>query len=114
MQDSCAVDFNYLKDIGMDTPVDGVMPFDMNDFVGTEWVDDWVDELWCKNYKINMKSGAKRFEKSWSGLKKVAVLVGASPAIVKQIPILKTLDENFVIIACNGVYATTVGGRGTG
>jgi hypothetical protein len=105
MQDRCEADFNYLKEIGMDKPIEGVMPFDMNDFVGTEWVDDWVDELWCTNYKINMKSGVNRFEKSWDGLKKVVVLVGASPAILKQIDTLKKLDDNFLIVACNGVYS---------
>jgi hypothetical protein len=105
MQDRCEADFNYLKDIGMDKPIDGIKSFDMNDFVGTGWVEDWVDELWCKNYKINMASGVKRFEKSCKGLNKVAVLVGASPAILKQIETLKTLDNNFIIIACNGVYA---------
>jgi hypothetical protein len=105
MQDRCEADFNYLKDIGLDTPIWGVTPLEMNDFVGTSWVEDWVDELWCKNYKINIKSGVKRFEKSWVGHKKAVVLVGASPAILKQIDTLKTLDDNFIIVACNGVYA---------
>jgi hypothetical protein len=108
MQDRCEADFNYLKDIGLDTPIWGVTPLEMNDFVGTEWVADWLDELWCKNYKINIKSGVKRFEKSWDGLKKAVVLVGASPAVLKQIDTLKALDDNFIIVACNSIYGLLI------
>jgi hypothetical protein len=105
MQDQCAVDFNYLESIGLDKPPDGVVSMQMNDFVGTEWVVDWLDDLWCKNYEINKQFKIKRFEKTWIGCGKAVVLVGASPSVLKQIETLKSLDDNFIIVACNSIYA---------
>ena len=108
MQSQRSVDFNYLTSIGLNNPIWGVQALQMNDFVGTEWVADWLDELWCDNYKINRKRSIKRFQKTWNGLGKAVVMVGASPAINAQIETLKGLEDDFIIVACNTVYATLI------
>ena len=106
MQDQCeAVDFDYLKDIGLDNPVLGARPIDLNDFVGPEWVASWLDDLWCENYRKNSTYKLKRFAKTWDSRGKAVVFVGASPSVTKHIETLKTLDNNFIIVACNTVYA---------
>ena len=104
MQDNCAIDFNYLNKIGLDKPTWGVTPFELNDFVGPEWVADWLDELWCENYSVNKNKGIPKCSRSWEGRGKAVVFVGASPAVLKNIDTLKTLGDDFIIVACNGIY----------
>lgn len=104
MQAECAaVDFNYIEGMGISAP-DGVTQMDLNCFVGPEWVNDELDNLWCRNYIENKKLGVKKFALTQLAKNKAVVLVGAAPSVSKQIDVLKTLDDNFIVVACNTVY----------
>lgn len=70
--------------------------FSPEDFLG-KGIGDSLDELWVKNYLEN-KSRIIRFPVTRFGHGKVAILIGASPAVKNQLGILRELDDNYVLI----------------
>ena len=103
MQDTGSqADFDYMR--LMKVPqVDGVQSLPLNDYVQMKWVNDEIRKIWKTNYIVN-KPKIKPVERSLKAGIKCCILVGSSPAIKKQIPLLKNLSDNFLIISSNGAY----------
>lgn len=97
------LDFDYF-DLLEVKEVDGLGKIPLNDFIGKSWINDETDALWVKNYKANREK-IKPPIKTYKGKDKVCILVGASPAINKQLETLKRLkyNDNFIILSSNTV-----------
>lgn len=95
------IKFDYIKDI-CENQVDGLDILDLNDFVGSSWINESIDNLWFENYAKN-KPRMDRFPKSKIGQQRACILVGSSPSILNQVDQLKRAweDDRFLIITCN-------------
>lgn len=71
--------------------------YSVSKFMETRKIPDDIDELWCRNYAEN-KDRIRPFPVTKLGMKKAAILVGASPALKKNYEALYDIDENFVLV----------------
>jgi hypothetical protein len=104
MQDQCEIDFNIYKELSdSHAEVRGVIQLDVDSFIKQKWVPEFIDDIWLDHFKQNLPNLVPS-KQTYIGLNKVVVLVGASPAIKKQVEQYKSLDENFIIVSSNGAY----------
>jgi len=110
MQDKgTELNFDCLADLTPGELPAGIERISLDDFVGGSWVNKELDDLWLKNYTEN-KSNIKWFPRTYQGLKKACIMVGASPAFLKQIDLLREMskEDMFIIVACNSVFKRLV------
>lgn len=75
-------------------------PFEMlnmEEWIETKKIPDFLDEIWLANYG-EIKNRIVRFPATMAGKNKVAIMVGASPAINKNYEALRKIDQNFIVI----------------
>lgn len=95
--------FDYMKLLEV-PQVDGVHTIPLNDFVGMKgWVSEELRDIWRRNYLVNREKIVAT-KVSNKARQKCCILVGSSPAIKKQIELLKNIGDNFIIISSNGAY----------
>jgi hypothetical protein len=104
MQNERAVSFDYLEELGLSPSFEGIKPLSLDSFIQADWIADEVDQLWLSNYEQNKRYGLARFPRTSYAKGKAVVFAGSSPAVLKQINTLKSLDQNYIIVACNAIY----------
>ena len=89
----------------IDCDIKDLKSIEIEDFIGLDWVKDDLRDIWVANYSEN-RDRIFPLTTYYRKEKKCCVLVGSSSAIKNQVSELKRLSNlnNFVIIACNGVY----------
>lgn len=94
------IDFDYHKEV-INTSVSGeIERINPNDLIkGPTWVSKELDGLWLENYKKNKPYLKLPFKTN--RMNETFILVGASPAIKRNIHFLKNLPEGFVLISPN-------------
>lgn len=106
MQDKSIItpNFDYF-DLLKTNMVDGVGRLDLNDFIDGGWITDDMEDLWIKNY-IKNKPFMNTYPRTGCKKDKVCIIIGASPAIKRQIETLKEIstDPRFFILSANGPY----------
>lgn len=99
------LDFDLLKHLGVED-MEGLGRIPLDDFVGgPSWISKEQDKLWYNNYLTNYPR-IEPVKTSYDGAGRVAVLVGASPAINRQVETFVEISQNkrFFFIVCNGAY----------
>ncbi len=93
------LDFDYYEDVLGDSDINDIIRIPPEELVKKSWINDELDTLWLDNYQKN------KSDISVSPIKKERhkpiILIGASPAIKKNVNQLKKADERFTIICCN-------------
>ena len=109
MQETRRVDFDILTALPSHELPDHIGQIGLDDFVSGSWVNEAQDQLWLKNYKLN-RDYIKWFPQIDQADRKACVLVGASPAFLKQIDLLREMskEDMFIIIASNTVFRRLV------
>lgn len=93
-------DFDFLEEFVNYKVIDGFKSLDLNMMLETSWLSDAQKELWLKNYHLN-KTKLMPFLLKEKAIGKIGILVGASPALQKNIKKLKTVTDDFIIISSN-------------
>lgn len=93
------LNFNCYDSV-VETP-DYLQSIGIEQFLKQKWVDGALEEAWIRNYEENKPHIVRTPQLDMRG--KVAVLVGASPAIHRNYSALKGLGEDFVIVACSTI-----------
>lgn len=96
------VNFDYMDDLNL-PELEGVVKIPLDKFVRRKWVDEGQEDLWIKNYEIN-RDKIKPAIRTNDAMERACILVGSSPAIRKQVEVLKRLNHNFILISSNGAY----------
>jgi hypothetical protein len=103
MQDQCEIDFNIYRELIGKEQVNGVLNIDLDPFIKQKWVPEFLDQIWLDHLKDNLHL-VKKAAVTDISKNKAIILVGASPAIKRQVSELKKLNENFCLISSNGAY----------
>ena len=104
-EESIEMQFDYLSDLT--NKVDGLDHINLQKFVKDGWVGEELENKFIANYEIN-KNKAELSDALEPQPSKTCILIGASPAVNKQIETLKTIDENFILVSSNKVYQLLV------
>ena len=96
MQDKSGVIDNLFSD-----ETYGLTKIDLQDFIDETWINEDLEQVWIKNYASN-RVGMKIHPITYRAVGKACIFVGSSPAIKKNVHLLKDLEKDFLIISCNG------------
>lgn len=96
------INFDYMKALNLPS-VEGISQVPLDEFVKRRWIDEEQENKWIENYEQN-KGKIKPAIRTSDAFERTCILVGSSPAIKKQVDVLKRLNHNFILIASNGAY----------
>jgi hypothetical protein len=96
------IDFNYVREVIKEGDFKDIGTIPVKEFVTESWISDEQDKLWRRNLRLN-KDRIQPTPYFSEYKDKPVILVGSSPAILKNYEALKQCGKDFTIIACNRI-----------